>query len=281
MNDIELMKAALGYEKSVWQAVVEKDSEQLKRLLADDYIEITLDGTRVTKSEIVKESPVHDEIESYHLDSEIMTRIGPDAILLSYHLAISGTCRGKMIRPRDRWVTSIWTHRGARWQCASFQQSRYQSSEANAADDRVQLDFESFSVVPMQREHVTEVMRLWAITDGVMMTFSDNDRDLSRYFDDNPQMSQVAMSANEIVGAILCGHDGRRGYVHHLAVAVEHRGNGIGRALVDACTERLREVGIEQCNLFLVDDNELGRQFWNKLGWGEWPNIRLMSKRLD
>ena len=130
-------------------------------------------------------------------------------------------------------------------------------------------------------DHVSEVVELWNGTEGLILTYSDNASDLSRYFADNPEMSHVAVCDGQVIGAALCGHDGRRGYLHHVAVQSEQRGQGIGQALVNACLSKLNAVGIEQCNLFVVNDNDDGKRFWTDKGWSEWPNIRLMSKRLD
>ncbi|MCA9032535.1 MAG: GNAT family N-acetyltransferase [Planctomycetaceae bacterium] len=133
----------------------------------------------------------------------------------------------------------------------------------------------------MQTEHVPQVLNLWNQTEGLILTFSDNEHDRSGYFVDNAEMSQVALAEGKVVGAVLCGCDGRRGYLHHLAVAENYRRKGIGSALVDACLAQLARVGILQCNLLVIDDNAAGRKFWEKQGWSEWPTIRLLSRRFN
>jgi len=135
-------------------------------------------------------------------------------------------------------------------------------------------------ISPMTSQQVPEVIALWEATEGLILTYSDNPTDLARYFADNPKMSHIATDSGRVVGAVLCGHDGRRGYLHHLAVAPKFRGQGVGRSLANSCLTRLQAVGILQCNLFVLDDNELGKQFWENDSWSEWPNIRLMSKKL-
>ena len=133
----------------------------------------------------------------------------------------------------------------------------------------------------MTTQHLSQVLALWQETEGLILTYSDNVTDLTRYFSSNPQMSHVAFYGERLVGAVLCGHDGRRGYLHHLAVDSHFRGQGIGKLLVDACLRKLKLAEIHQCNLFIVDDNNNGRQFWEKYGFSVWPNIRLMSKNLN
>ena len=265
-------------EHKVWQAVIEKDGDKLAELFTDEYVEVTLSGERVLKSEVVEESPKIDEIKAYSIDSEEVRSLGPDVALLSYHLTLDGTCRGTPIVPRERWATSIWNRRGTGWQCSFFQQSAF-SQEPSPPSDAASPN--GCAIIPMTVEHVPEVIELWNATEGLILTYSDNAGDLARYFTDNMEMSHIAACEGRIIGAVLCGHDGRRGYLHHLAVASDHRGQGTGRALVDACLSKLMAAGIQQCNLFVVDDNESGKQFWRDKGWSEWPNIRLMSKRLD
>lgn len=139
----------------------------------------------------------------------------------------------------------------------------------------------SVTIQPMTTEDVSEVLALWEGIEGLILTATDNVEDLSCYFQHNPGLSQVAIHDESVVGAVLCGHDGRRGYLHHLAVTAEYQKQGIGRALVRECMSKLRNVGIRQCNLFLIADNADGRRFWENDGWSEWPEIRLMSKTIE
>ena len=88
-------------------------------------MEITLDGVRVLKSEVVTESPQVDEIEAYEIASEQIRILGDGVVLLSYHLTLDGKCRGAFITPSQRWATSIWNQRQSRWKCAFFQQSAF------------------------------------------------------------------------------------------------------------------------------------------------------------
>jgi ribosomal protein S18 acetylase RimI-like enzyme len=88
----------------------------------------------------------------------------------------------------------------------------------------------------------------------------------------------VARHKVRIVGAVLCGHDGRRGYLHHLAVAPAHRHNGIGRALVEACLAKLGHIGIQKCNIFLFSDNEPGEAFWKHIGWNGRGDLKVLQK---
>ena len=72
---------------------------------------------------------------------------------------------------------------------------------------------------------------------------------------------------DKLVGAALCGHDGRRAYIYHFAVAKNFRGRGIGHRLLEECVRGLREAGLLRAILLVADDNSLGQQFWLRHGW--------------
>ncbi len=72
-----------------------------------------------------------------------------------------------------------------------------------------------------------------------------------------------------MVGAALCGHDGRRGYIYHLAVDPAYQGRGIGKRLIDECLDGLRRAGLERANILVAKDNPRGREFWKRAGWEE------------
>lgn len=125
------------------------------------------------------------------------------------------------------------------------------------------------------------VYALWQQTEGIGLNESDTREAIAGFLERNPGLSVVACDTNNlIVGTILCGHDGRRGYLHHLAVAQTHRKQGIGRALVDTCLDRLAALKIQKCNLFLFANNTEGRTFWLHQGWSAREDIVLVQKEL-
>jgi N-acetylglutamate synthase len=123
-----------------------------------------------------------------------------------------------------------------------------------------------------------EVHALWKRTEGVGLNESDKREAVGRFLKRNAGLSQVAASGDRVIAAVLCGHDGRRGYLHHLAVARKWRRQGIGRALVARCLEKLRTRGIPKCNLFLFASNLSGRVFWRQLGWSVRSDLRLVQR---
>ena len=119
----------------------------------------------------------------------------------------------------------------------------------------------------MQIEDYEEVRNLWEATDGVgLHEPSDCREQIEYYLQRNTGFSQVAILNSQIVGAVLCGHDGRRGYLSHLAVAEDLRGRGIGKRIVNPCLQGLSEF-VPGCNIRLYDDNTTGAAFWSALGW--------------
>jgi N-acetylglutamate synthase len=91
----------------------------------------------------------------------------------------------------------------------------------------------------------------------------------------------VALVDGQVGGTLLCGHDGRRGYLHHLAVDMRYRRRGIGRELVKRGIAALEKEGISKCHLFLMAENDEGRAFWQRLGWTVRDDIEILSFSLE
>jgi putative acetyltransferase len=136
----------------------------------------------------------------------------------------------------------------------------------------------AYKIEPMSMADFDEVLRLWQNTEGVGLTESDSRTCVEQYLARNPGLSLIARDAREIVATILCGHDGRRGYLYHLAVLPAHRKNGLGKKLVNLCLERLDELGIARCNAYVFAENHDGEAFWIRNGWEKRTNILLLQK---
>jgi N-acetylglutamate synthase len=137
------------------------------------------------------------------------------------------------------------------------------------------LLFEPFTI-----ERYEAVYALWDRCPGVGLSSADARENIAAYLDRNPGMSFVALAGTEVVGAILGGHDGRRGYIHHLAVDETFRRRGIGKQLLKNCLKTLDEAGIQKCHLFIFHENEKGSAFWEANGWALRQDIRVMSKHI-
>lgn len=119
---------------------------------------------------------------------------------------------------------------------------------------------------------------LWKATEHVGLSSADERDQIESLLKRNPGLSKVLVNDGELVGTILCGHDGRRGYLYHLCVDRKHRRRSAGTALVDACLSDLRKQGIRKCHLFVFDRNEIGKEFWKALGWQPRYDIDVFSK---
>jgi ribosomal protein S18 acetylase RimI-like enzyme len=132
----------------------------------------------------------------------------------------------------------------------------------------------------MTADDYDAVLDLWRSTENVGLSNADTRESIHAYLDRNPGLSLVACSAGRVVGAVLAGHDGRRGYLHHLAVTPQFRHQGIGTALVDACLTRLAAAGIGKCHIFLFHQNDDGQDFWTNAGWSLRTDLKIMSKSI-
>ncbi len=112
-----------------------------------------------------------------------------------------------------------------------------------------------------------EVYRLWTQTEGMSLTDDDSRDGIALYLDRNRGLCFVAFVDGQLIGTVLCGHDGRRGIMRHLAVQTEFRQRGIALRLVQSSLAGLSEQGIKKCNIFVMDYNVAGMQFWQHIGF--------------
>ena len=138
--------------------------------------------------------------------------------------------------------------------------------------------FMSYEIKEMQLEDYDSIYALWKSSEGIGLSQADSKENIARYLAYNPGMSFCAWEGETLVGAVLCGTDSRRGYLHHLAVDKAHRNSGIGRALVERCLAALQDVSITKCHLFVFQDNQDAINFWQRCGWIHRKELFLMSK---
>ncbi len=131
-----------------------------------------------------------------------------------------------------------------------------------------------YTIRRMEIEDYDGVRALWMTIHGFAIRSIDDSREgVERFLKRNPLTSTVAVSEDgEIVGAILCGHDGRRGCLYHVCVREDCRRHGIGKDMVVFCMNALKEEGINKVSLIAFTKNDIGNAFWNCIGW---------TKRLD
>jgi ribosomal protein S18 acetylase RimI-like enzyme len=136
------------------------------------------------------------------------------------------------------------------------------------------------SIHEMQIGDYDEIYELWRNTSGMGLSNADKKENIQKFLIKNKGLSYVCRHEDKIIGTILCGHDGRRGYIYHMTVAEEHRGRGIGRRLVEISLEGLKSEGINKWHLFVLADNTIGNAFWASTGWNKREDIFVYSKSI-
>ncbi|NLL77163.1 MAG: GNAT family N-acetyltransferase [Clostridiales bacterium] len=120
----------------------------------------------------------------------------------------------------------------------------------------------------MTIEDYEEVHELWMSIKGFAIRSVDDSREsVERFLQRNPDTSVVAVEDGKIVGAILCGHDGRRGCMYHVCVHENYRRRSIGETMVAAAVEALKKEHINKVSLIAFTQNSTGNAFWSRIGW--------------
>jgi ribosomal protein S18 acetylase RimI-like enzyme len=120
-----------------------------------------------------------------------------------------------------------------------------------------------FAIREFEMKDYDVVFSLWRSVRDLSLSESDSPENVERYLLRNPGLSFTAWHGDRLVGAVLCGHDGRRGFLHHLAVVPECRNRGVARRLIEECLTVLRNQSIRRCHVFVLTSNDDGRAFWN------------------
>jgi len=126
------------------------------------------------------------------------------------------------------------------------------------------IDIREFSI-----NDYDAAVELWQRVEGLEIAEGDDRESVAQFLARNRGLSRVATDGSAIVGVALCGHDGRRGHIYHLAVDPACQGRGLGKRLVDECLEGLRRAGLKRVIIMVADDNPRGREFWKACGWVE------------
>ncbi len=133
----------------------------------------------------------------------------------------------------------------------------------------------------MTIEDYEEVFAMWLTTSKRALSRADEKPQMERYLKHNCGMSQVAVIDGKIVGTVLAGHDGRRGFIHHMAVKPEYRRQRIGHALADAAIKKIKEQGIDKTHIFCYKNNETGQSFWRDFGFERRDDVFVYSFEND
>jgi N-acetylglutamate synthase len=118
---------------------------------------------------------------------------------------------------------------------------------------------------------------LWERVGGIEIAEGDSKEDIASFVLRNPGLSRVATEGSTVVGVALCGHDGHRGHIYHLAIDPAFQGLGLGKRLVDECLNGLRSAGLKRVIILVANDNPRGRSFWRRCGWEEVAGAAVMG----
>ncbi len=120
-------------------------------------------------------------------------------------------------------------------------------------------------------------LELWQRVEGVEVAEGDDKEGVAQFVARNPGLSRVATDGPILVGVIMCGHDGRRGHIYHLAVDPAYRRYGVGKRLVHECLDQLRQAGVIRAIILVSDNNPGGAEFWKRAGWEDIPGAMAMG----
>ena len=130
-------------------------------------------------------------------------------------------------------------------------------------------------------EDYEKVYELWESNKGMgLNNLDDSFEGINKFLKRNPETCFVYEKDNEIIGVIMAGNDGRRGYIYHTAVAPKYHKQGIGRKLVNKCINSLKELGINKVALVVFERNEDGNIFWEKMGFTKRDDITYRNKEI-
>lgn len=133
----------------------------------------------------------------------------------------------------------------------------------------------------MRLDDYDSVYDLWLSCPGMGLNNLDDSREgIAKYLIRNPDTCFVAVEQGKIIGAILTGHDGRRGYISHTAVSQNYRRQGVGKQMVKTALDALKAQGINKVNLVVFAGNEQGNAFWEKMGFTKRPDLIYRNRTL-
>ena len=127
-----------------------------------------------------------------------------------------------------------------------------------------------------------QVLTLWSDTMGIGLNpYDDSEERIAIFLERNPTTCFVWEEYGSIIGVILVGHDGRRGYVYHAAVRDCRRSEGIGTALLNQAVEALKAQGIRKAGMLVMADNQVGNDYWEKRGWERRTDVYYRNRVLE
>jgi ribosomal protein S18 acetylase RimI-like enzyme len=124
------------------------------------------------------------------------------------------------------------------------------------------------------------LINFWISMEGARLVDADSKESIERYLERNPGLSFIALEGGRVVGSVLAGHDGRRGYLFHFAVAEDLRGTGLAQELLNRAFDGLREIGISRCFGFVLSENNRAKKLAELSGWERVDEFQVYSQWL-
>jgi len=135
----------------------------------------------------------------------------------------------------------------------------------------IKMKIEKFKI-----EYYDEVVELWRKA-GVEVVSSDTIDEVTRVLNRNPDLFLIGKVQEKVIAVVIGAFDGRRGYVHHLAVDPDYQKRGFGKAIMDVLIEQFRTKNIQKVHLFIEKSNKSVVKFYNNLGWDIREDLIMMS----
>lgn len=121
-----------------------------------------------------------------------------------------------------------------------------------------------------------EVVQLWKKA-GISVGSSDSKEEIEKMLEGNPNLFLIGKIKEKIIAVVMGGFDGRRGYVHHLAVDPIHQKKGYGKIMMHDLISEFRRIGVHKIHLFIERQNQAVIDFYSNLGWQMRDDLIMMS----
>lgn len=140
---------------------------------------------------------------------------------------------------------------------------------------------DAFHIRTMTIDDYDKVYAFWMSCKNMGFNNLDDSKEgIDRFLKRNPGISFVAEEADRVIGTVLTGHDGRRGYIYHMAVAEDCRRQGIAARLLEKSIDALKEEGIHKAALLVFNRNEAGNGFWESQGFSAREDVTYRNRAL-
>lgn len=135
----------------------------------------------------------------------------------------------------------------------------------------------SYQIDKATNRDITEMINFWRATEGIGVGVGDDEPSLQLFLRRNPTTSLIMKDEGRLIGTVLGGFDGRRGFIYHLAIDPAYRRRGLGKELLDKALTELVKVGAPRTHLFVWNDNVTAIEFYKSLGWLDRHDVEVFT----